>query len=488
MEAVAEGYYRRIANFGTNWQPKLTPSSDYVLFFSKLLQMDSPVSKIAARSADAIREIEKNMLDAYKIFHGKLKEDFADDKGIWNTGKLIDLFNSFQSLDRFALLKIRVPNNRSAWQIFINLNKKGQDLQISDLVKAVLLSSIVDTERDPYITRWNSMKQTLEGIEFDQFLHHHFVANIKNVQEKKLYEEVDQNYKESQKAKDLIDKIVVSSEFYRVCVAPKDSDFTQTEQEIVHNLKAFKTPLGIIHAYPILLAGYTSYYKNGNANAFKNLVEYTLRFFIRARTICVEEPTKLEQFASTICEMIRSGKTISDIKDEFRNQQNSEALVLAKFKEKTKSTVRRDFFILEKINQWAYGQINSDLTTLAHSRKSVEHIMPENLTDEWINDLQKDPTAPTNKAQIKELHKAHLHKWGNLTPMNKWANSALQDELFSVKNNHAEGYKASNAEINQKIESFAHGIGTSDEWWDFGSISARTDELAKKAEEVFKIT
>ena len=140
MEAVAEGYYRRIANFGTNWQPKLTPSSDYVLFFSKLLQMDSPANKIAARSADAIREIEKNMLDAYKIFHGKLKEDFADDKGIWNTGKLIDLFNSFQSLDRFALLKIRVPNNRSAWQIFINLNKKGQDLQISDLVKAVLSS------------------------------------------------------------------------------------------------------------------------------------------------------------------------------------------------------------------------------------------------------------------------------------------------------------------------------------------------------------
>ena len=194
------------------------------------------------------------------------------------------------------------------------------------------------------------------------------------------------------------------------------------------------------------------FYKNGNPNAFKNLVEYTLRFFIRARTICVEEPTKLEQFASRICDMIRSGKTISDIKIEFRNEQNSEALVLAKFKEKTKSTIRRDFFILEKINQWAYGQINSDLTTLAHSRKSVEHIMPENLTDEWINDLQKDPTAPTNIAQIKELHKANLHKWGNLTPMNKWANSALQDELFSVKNNHPEGYKASNAEINQKIE------------------------------------
>ena len=99
--------------------------------------------------------------------------------------------------DKFTLLRITVPNNIAAWQVFINLNKKGQDLQISTLVKAIILSTIPDgTEREIATGTWADMEQELEGIKFDQFLHHYFVADIKSVQEKDLYEVVSTDYKD----------------------------------------------------------------------------------------------------------------------------------------------------------------------------------------------------------------------------------------------------------------------------------------------------
>jgi hypothetical protein len=413
------------------------------------------------------------------------------------------------------------------------------------------------------------------------------VAGIENVQERDLFEYVETNYTSAEQAKTLIDDIHESSKDYRKIVAPVGSgpnpDFVG-DTEVIGDLKALKD-LGIIHAYPVLLAGYKRF--NNRLPDFKKLLDWVLKWFIRARVFCQEEPAVLESFGSTICEMIRttyvdkititnsgsnytsaptveikngggddgtkdptsiaeaeatisngniteikvtskgsgytdvatstctviisgdgSGATaeanlsmdsLPDIKRALIKQQNKSAskdLFIAHFKDKDKSNRKKDFYLLQKINQSpdGYNQISSDLTTLAESRKSVEHIMPQTLSGAngtlWTNDLKLDPAfANLTDEQLDEFHKANLNKWGNLTPMNKWPNSSLKNDIFYKKNNHPKGYKASNSKINNKIEyhSITDPTVAPNPWWSFKSIENRTSDLADMAEKVFKV-
>ena len=491
--ATADGYYRVIATEENNlWNPKITPNTKYQKFYNNLLQLDGTAIKYAL-GARSNRAIEKNMLKAYKIFHDKLKEQFVDTAGQLDTGALQDFYNDFMDPAKFTLLQITVPNNIAAWQVFINLNKKGQDLQISTLVKAIILSTIPDgTEREIATGTWADMEQELEGIKFDQFLHHYFVADVKSVQEKDLYEVVSTDYKDKlTETRQLLNDISEAAKDYRACVAPMASDYS--DKEIEDNLKALKSPLGLVHAYSILLAGYTKDFRPGSTSGvkkFRNLVEWVLKYFIRERTICGEEPAKLEKFAAKICKMIREGKGPSDIKNEFISNQTNDSLFKESFKEKSKSSIGRDFYILSKINAWGYNDVRRDLTDIAYKNKSVEHIMPQTPKPDWIIDLKKDPSLEkASEDRVKEQHKSYLNKWGNLTPMHRENNTALLNKIFHEKNNHPKGYKQSNAKINNQIEKYAQSDSSYPEpWWDIRSVINRTEALADHAERIFKVT
>ena len=270
LNGTADGYYRVIATKDSTglWTPKITLDTKYQVFYNKLLQLGDTTTKYEL-DARSNRTIEKNMLKAYKIFHDKLKEQFVDPAGQLDIAKLQLFYNDFMDSDKFTLLRITVPNNIAAWQVFINLNKKGQDLQISTLVKAIILSTIPDgTERDTATGTWADMEQELEGIKFDQFLHHYFVANIKPVQEKDLYEVVDTDYKgKLAETRQLLNDISEAAKDYRACVAPMASDYS--DKDIEENLKALKSPLGLVHAYSILLAGYTKDFRPGSTSGVK---------------------------------------------------------------------------------------------------------------------------------------------------------------------------------------------------------------------------
>ena len=505
-ESIAKGIYRRIAieDASGQWIPKITPHDDSTLFYKKLLQIGKPDQKMQAAKNDAKTDVEKSMCDAYQIFYKQLSTDYTNTQGSIDTNALNDLVNKFFTLQNFVLLHISVPSNEAAWKIFINLNTKQQNLQLSNLVKAVLLSSIpitgsLSTTRADYTKHWSNIISTLDKLEFNQFLHHYFVANKKPIQEKDLYQEIVQKYSVENSSKQLIEDLVVGSENYRICTKPTNADLPGNTGDTIEYMNSFKKPLGIVHAYPILLAGYTKYYQvTADRQKFYDLVEITLKFFIRARTICSEEPGVLETFSSDICNEIRNGTPFQDIKNIYISAQPSEQIFVAKFKEKNKYQIQKNFFILEKINQWGFQQMQSDLSSMAETKRSVEHIMPETLTPDWRAHIKRNQPSLTDE-EIDQLLAANIHRWGNLSPLHRDSNSALSNLLFHEKDAHPKGYKASNAKINQHIETDTmdpansiehanHDSQYNEMWWDFKSIEKRTETLAVKAEKIFKVT
>ena len=93
---------------------------------------------------------------------------------------------------------------------------------------------------------------------------------------------------------------------------------------------------------------------------------------------------------------------------------------------------------------------------------TVEHIMPQKLTDEWRRDLGGD--------RAEEIHGRHLHRLGNLTLCGLEWGSALGAHGFAKKK---ELYKETEVLMTQRLANLPK--------WDEDAIVRRAEELARAA-------
>lgn len=79
-------------------------------------------------------------------------------------------------------------------------------------------------------------------------------------------------------------------------------------------------------------------------------------------------------------------------------------------------------YLLYRIENGRYPNVYSEYTIATST--TVEHIMPQNLTEEWIDDLGDDAI---------EFHDKYLNTLGNLSLSSRKKNSVMSDESFEVK-------------------------------------------------------
>ncbi len=92
---------------------------------------------------------------------------------------------------------------------------------------------------------------------------------------------------------------------------------------------------------------------------------------------------------------------------------------------------------------------------------TVEHIMPQKLTEDWRSDLGE---------RAEDIHGRHLHRLGNLTLCGPEWNSALARHLFDKKKPL---YEASSVLITRRLHKLPN--------WDEAAIRQRAKELAEEA-------
>ncbi|MDE2762314.1 MAG: DUF262 domain-containing HNH endonuclease family protein [Gemmatimonadota bacterium] len=93
---------------------------------------------------------------------------------------------------------------------------------------------------------------------------------------------------------------------------------------------------------------------------------------------------------------------------------------------------------------------------------TVEHIMPQKLTDEWRADLGGD--------RAEEIHGRHLHRLGNLTLCGLEIGAALGAHSFEKKK---ELYKKTEVLMTERVADFPR--------WDEDAIRRRAEQLAREA-------
>ena len=98
---------------------------------------------------------------------------------------------------------------------------------------------------------------------------------------------------------------------------------------------------------------------------------------------------------------------------------------------------------------------------------SIEHIMPQHLTPQWINDLGEN---------YEEIHETWLHRLANLT-LTAY-NSNYSNDTFERKKTMKNGFLDSGLRMNQKVAQY--------EKWTLAELEDRNDYMAEKALDIWK--
>lgn len=410
---------------------KLQPTQTDRHVFREIIQGKQPIS-----NGNQIHQ-------AYEYFEKKLRRNSVDIRTFTKiiTGSL-------------SVVSIVLETDDNPYLVFESLNAKGQQLTQADLIRNYFLMRIhVDTQEEMYAEHWNPMQRDL-GEDLTEFIRHYLMKDGGEfVKTNDIYFVV----KERLAKLDIIGYLKNLSRFaahYHKLLSP--------EHEIHQGIQRMLTRLNRIEAttaYPFLLNCYDDYVEaNISAEDFIAILQVVENFMIR-RFVCNVPTNQLNkifpplytQAKTTTGTFLEAIKTILQTKQYPKDAEFMKNLQESKLYGAGNRAIRTKL-ILETLEE-SFGHKEQ----VAFGNLSIEHVMPQTLTDAWQQHLGED---------WEMTHELYVHTLGNLT-LTAY-NSELSNDDFQQKRLYL---IKSHLELNQYFQTVSS--------WRKEDIEKRSSELAE---------
>lgn len=403
------------------------------------------------------------IIDCYEYFKKAIAEKDENEQQI-DPGKILDIVKSL-----LQVVMINLGEADDPYLIFESLNFKGEPLSQGDLVRNYILMrfrySLGEGGEQERIYReiWHPMESRL-GEGFEDFLWHYAIKDGDNVKKPKVYSSIKQNFNELKTPNDVechIGEMNKASINYVRFLNPEKESNTKIQKEL-----ALLYRLEATISYPLLLKLFSACDNNQFdedilVNCLRNINSLMVR-----RAVCDEKRSALnklfagiasripidiadmdEWIANELAKRVRSERWPDDI--EFRNA------ILTNNLYGTKAAR----IVLDGIEAHLAGKEVIDLNS---DKISIEHIMPQTLNDDWLNEIGGGD----------EVHRKYLDTLGNLTLTG--INSELGNMRFSEKKKM---YAESGVSMNRDLAKF--------ERWSEQDILKRSSTLADYAVKIW---
>jgi uncharacterized protein with ParB-like and HNH nuclease domain len=353
-----------------------------------------------------------------------------------------------------TIVSIVLSHDDNPYLVFESLNAKGQPLTQADLIRNYLFMRIPQNKQeDAYLKYWLPMQERL-GDELTEFIRHYLIGRGLNVRKNDVYS-VLRNLIGSEDAEKYLIELSDFSIYYACLLDPSlESDIDI--QKGIKRINEFEAKT----AYPFFLYIYYEFksgrYKKNHFVQILNLVE---NYLVR-RFICNIPSKQLNKTFLSLYSQVRvfdPELAIEEIKTYLQNREypkNDE--FIRDLKERNLygqgEKRKRALFILKSLENYYEHKEKVDL-----ENTTIEHIMPQTLTDAWRSELGDDAEI------IQELY---LHTLGNLT-LTAY-NAELSNEPFDTKKKY---YSKSNIELNKELLKYTS--------FSRENIEQRADELAQ---------
>lgn len=395
---------------------------------------------------------EKLMKRCFDFFEQKLSNKYSSGQ---EYAKFIQTV-----VERLYFTQIVVNDEMNAFRVFETLNARGVQLSSADLLKNYLFS-LVDKHdsHESFVEileeKWGNLTNNIKTEKLPEFLRYYWNSKHKNIRANALFKTIKKNITEAKQVFSTVDDLYRYSDIYMALTDANDEFWEDREiRQYVGLLNIF----GLKQPFPLLMSAYL----NLDANEFKRLFKYVIRLCFRYNVICDRNPNDQEQPFNSLAIKISNGQEVdytllSPLRIEDSAFENS-------FSDKsfpyTSRNVKIIRYILSELEHYdglgiVVDYLDEDAT--------IEHILPQNVGDEWDIDEAK-------AAQ-------YVTRLGNMCLLERKKNTDIKNISFEDKKKQ---YTKSSY-INTR------NIAETYDQWDENAINARQRKMARKALSIWRL-
>ena len=356
-------------------------------------------------------EKQSQLTRAYDYFEKKLRQDQLD------PAKLKKIITT-----SFSVVSILLDADDNPYLVFESLNSKGRILTAADLIRNYFFMRIhVDKQEQVYSEFWQPMQNALE-TDLTEFIRHFLMKEGAIIKQTEIYY-VLKDKVSSQNAIEYLTDLQKHSVYYQRILHP-DYEIDKDLQKYFRRLNEIE----VTTAYPLLLKLYNYYAsdilsKEGFLTSLQTIENYLIRRFvcgIPTNQLNKIFPVFISQLATKYeLNIPDSLKDFLQTKGYPKDNEFKSRLKEAKLYGGGDRYVKTKLILRSLEEHFAH----KENVLLEKSTITIEHIMPQTLSETWEHHLGED---------WGETHERYLHTIGNLT-LTAYNSELSNDDFFTKR-------------------------------------------------------
>ena len=410
-----------------------------------------------------LKPIKKDM-DAFDALLYKPKEQYLKGSNVTRNYEFfydkivksgLTMDELFETIKKLEVINIKLDEDDDPQLIFESLNSTGLDLSEADKIRNYLLMSLAPAEQDDLYTRyWNPIE---ESTKYDPSS---FVRDYLTMKQGKIGR-IDKIYfifKEYAENERIGRAELLEEMHHYAKIYSQIDNANMGTEKINRKLNQVRT-LDSTVAYPFYMAFFDYAEKNGLSDEEKYRVLDIVEAYWARRIICNLPSNALNKVFATLHRDVLNNMNKAV---EGTNPTYTEVLIYLLLKKGRSSVfpkddeVKEDFatrqvykmpanlrmFILERMENRDSKECHDVVKQLTEKTISIEHIMPQTLSDKWKDALGEE---------WERIHQQYLHTMANLTLTGY--NSQYSNLTFLEKRDMEKGFNDSAFRLNNYVKS-----------------------------------
>lgn len=410
-----------------------------------------------------LKPIKKDM-DAFDALLYKPKEQYLKGSNVTRNYEFfydkivksgLTMDELFETIKKLEVINIKLDEDDDPQLIFESLNSTGLDLSEADKIRNYLLMSLAPAEQDDLYTRyWNPIE---ESTKYDPSS---FVRDYLTMKQGKIGR-IDKIYfifKEYAENERIGRAELLEEMHHYAKIYSQIDNANMGTEKINRKLNQVRT-LDSTVAYPFYMAFFDYAEKNGLSDEEKYRVLDIVEAYWARRIICNLPSNALNKVFATLHRDVLNNMNKAV---EGTNPTYTDVLIYLLLKKGRSSVfpkddeVKEDFatrqiykmpanlrmFILERMENRDSKECHDVVKQLTEKTISIEHIMPQTLSDKWKDALGEE---------WERIHQQYLHTMANLTLTGY--NSQYSNLTFLEKRDMEKGFNDSAFRLNNYVKS-----------------------------------
>lgn len=327
----------------------------------------------------------------------------------------------FKGLDKLMIVEIALEKGKDDPQlIFESMNSKGMELTQTDLIRNyIVMETEVEKQEGFYNKYWRAMEEDFKQNKkwFDRFVRHYLTIKTREIPNiNKVYVALKRYQQERG-----IETEVLLQDLQKYCGYFCRIVFKKEADKDLNKALGFLVDLEMDVIYPLLLELYSDYSDGVLSKADFIPIIALIESYICRRAVCGLGTNSLNKVFPSFARYIQKDEYFKSLKAHFGSLTEKQRFPNNdEFKD---CFITIDFYKFKKKEYFFERLENFDRKERVYTHEyTIEHIMPQKLTEEWKRDLGEN---------FQAIHDKYLHTIGNLTKTGyntEYSNKSFQEK------------------------------------------------------------